>query len=124
MFNPITEEQAGMYRWIRDTCSDRVFTELTGQVRVPGAMSQDLALRAAYQKYFAERAGNIGVASAGMRVGILPPALGEALGKYTLAVEDRAMFEEGLGGRTFTDPQLELKSAFDDLIVEILRLQP
>jgi hypothetical protein len=130
VFEVLDKEQAAMYRWIRDTMDQKALERL---IRKPvwsaagcldtDTLSRDTLLREAFHQYEAKTSGPKVAASAQLRVGILPSALGRALALYTDAAVDAATFEEGLSGVTIRDKDIALAEALRDLTDEILKLQ-
>jgi hypothetical protein len=114
-----------MYRWIRQNMNESMFWQLTGKVidDVPTELDIDRELREAYLRDRAENFAKRGVDASKIKIGILPPALGGALLKYTDAVGEAALFEEGLGGYTHRDMEDKVVLAFRALCEQIAKVR-
>lgn len=125
VFNNLDKDQASMYRWLRDSCSAELFAQIAALrgTTTRAVADVDAAMRFAYEKHASQHTNETVIPHLQLAVGILPLALGAALQRYTAAVEERAVFMEGLGSETFGDADRRCENAMNDVLDEIRKLQ-
>lgn len=125
VFENLDREQAAMYRWMRKHMTPSMFMHLTGKTAPEDlqALQVDRELREAFENEAYRAVMDVIPERSKIRQGLLPPALGAAILKYTECVQYDALFCESFSGETYGDVQAKVTEAFKEMCNEMAKLR-